>query len=108
MSKSELQQVIRRKRYERLDKKDCINRFAQDYILGQKAVLLMTNVSLPSDVPLVYVETGNDALDFTNPYSTATSGCAAPLAAIPPLCGKTWMTGMLTLPLVPVATDGPT
>ncbi|KAJ6188672.1 hypothetical protein N7519_003580 [Penicillium mononematosum] len=33
MNASELQQVIRDERYERLNKKDCIDRFAQDYLL---------------------------------------------------------------------------
>ncbi|KAF3028958.1 hypothetical protein E8E15_009576 [Penicillium rubens] len=66
MNASELQHVIRYERYERLNKKDCIDRFAQDYLLGQKAVLVMTNISLPSDVPLVYAGSGNHALDFTS------------------------------------------
>ncbi|KAJ5034253.1 hypothetical protein NUH16_005685 [Penicillium rubens] len=74
MNASELQHVIRYERYERLNKKDCIDRFAQDYLLGQKAVLVMTNISLPSDVPLVYAGSGNHALDFT---SSTLSSCDA-------------------------------
>ncbi|OQE22231.1 hypothetical protein PENFLA_c013G02865 [Penicillium flavigenum] len=70
MNASELQQVIRDERYERLNKKDCIDRFAQDYLLGQKAVLVMTNISLPSDLPLVYAGSGNSPLDFTTSYAT--------------------------------------
>jgi hypothetical protein len=70
MNASELQHVIRDERYERLNKKDCIDRLAQDYLLGQKAVLVMTNISLPSDLPLVYVGRGNSASDFTSPYTT--------------------------------------
>ena len=92
MNASELQHVIRYERYERLNKKDCIDRFAQDYLLGQKAVLVMTNTSLPSDVPLVYAGSGNHALDFTSSYAT-TGGCVAPCpAAMPAPCGTTWMT----------------
>ena len=84
MNKSELQQVIHHKRYERLDKKDCINRFAQDYLLGQKAVLLMTNVSLPSNVPLVFVETGNGAEDFTSQFSTVYQWMCTTMASCDP------------------------
>ncbi|KAL4788715.1 hypothetical protein BJX76DRAFT_363367 [Aspergillus varians] len=71
MNASELQQVIREERYEHLDKKDCIDRFAQDYLLGQKALIVVTNTSMSSDVPLIYVDSGNSAMDFTSPYTTA-------------------------------------
>ncbi|KAL4913320.1 hypothetical protein BDW62DRAFT_205646 [Aspergillus aurantiobrunneus] len=47
-----------------LSKQTCIQKFARDYVYGQKNLVLVTSTALPSDQPLLYLGTANKADDY--------------------------------------------
>ncbi|KAL4913092.1 hypothetical protein BDW62DRAFT_214530 [Aspergillus aurantiobrunneus] len=44
---------------EMLSNEDCINTFAQDYVSGQRMVVLVTSAPMPDGEPVVFMEPGN-------------------------------------------------
>ncbi|KAL4943625.1 hypothetical protein BDV06DRAFT_234506 [Aspergillus oleicola] len=60
MSMPEFRTAMREKQYKTLSKQECVDTFAQDFVFGQKGVILITNATLTNDdAPLVIVGEGN-------------------------------------------------
>lgn len=54
----------------KLSNKECIDTFAQDYVSGQRLVVLVTNKALPKGEPVVFMLGGN-AVGFNGGYGSA-------------------------------------
>ncbi|KAL5355932.1 hypothetical protein BJX96DRAFT_171126 [Aspergillus floccosus] len=48
----------------RLSKQECVDRFAQDYVSGQRMLFLMANTTMPENQPFLYVDYGNNPVHF--------------------------------------------
>ncbi|KAL4893339.1 hypothetical protein BDV59DRAFT_178049 [Aspergillus ambiguus] len=70
MSLPEFHSAMMEKRYQILSKQECVDTFAQDFVFGQQAVVLVTNATLSAhETPLIFVGQGN-MIDFASTDKT--------------------------------------